>query len=84
MAKKSQSSFAPASDVEAAEIFRGKPKGPAPQIIITPPVGSDALAEDHSPDDAPASVSGTSAAVPAPAKPTPAPAGVEIPVAATI
>ena len=79
MAKKSQSSFAPASDVEAAEIFRGKPKGPAPQIIITPPVGSDALAEDHSPDDAPASVSGTSAAVPAPAKPTPAPAGVEIP-----
>jgi hypothetical protein len=71
MAKKSQSSFAPASDTEAAEILRGKVRSPAPQIIA-PASGSDALSEDRSPDDAPA-MTGVPAAPP-PDKPTIPPA----------
>ena len=80
MAKRSQSSFAPTSDAEATEILRGKPKGSVPQITV-PPAGADALAEDRSPDDAPASASGAPAAVPAPGKPAipPAGAGSEVP-----
>ena len=81
MAKKSQSSFAPASDSEAADILRGKPRGSVPQLTVTPPAGTDVLTEDHSPDDAPASVSHAPVAVPAPDKPAipPAGAGAEVP-----